>query len=150
ERVIDPACGSGGFLIVALEHVWRCIEADGAAKGWSAARIAEERRYVATQFFRGIEKDRFLAKVTKAYMAIVGDGRSGVYCENSLLPPTSWDAAMAKDIRLGSFDVILTNPPFGSKIKVKGRELLEQFDFGYKFVRDRKSPEIRLIRTNTR
>jgi type I restriction enzyme M protein len=140
ERVIDPACGSGGFLIVGLEHVWQRVEAAAAAKGWDAARIAEERRYVATQFFKGIEKDRFLAKVTKAYMAIVGDGRSGVYCDNSLLPPASWDPVMSSDVRLGSFDVVLTNPPFGSKIKVKGRELLEQYDMGHRFERDRSSP----------
>ena len=139
ERLIDPACGSGGFLIVALEHVWRAIEAEAAKKGWDEARVAEERRYVASRFFKGIEKDRFLAKVTKAYMAIVGDGRAGVYCDNSLLPPKSWDPIMAKDIKLGSFDVLLTNPPFGSKIKVKGNELLEQFDMGHEFVRDKTS-----------
>jgi type I restriction enzyme M protein len=139
ERLIDPACGSGGFLIVALEHVWLAIEAEAAERGWDKARVAEERRYVASQFFKGIEKDRFLAKVTKAYMAIVGDGRAGVYCNNSLLPPKSWDPTMSKDVKLGSFDVLLTNPPFGSKIKVKGNELLEQFDMGHQFVRDKGS-----------
>lgn len=135
ERVIDPACGSGGFLIVALEHVWRLIEEEATQRGWDDTRIAEERRYVASQYFKGVEKDRFLAKVTKAYMAIVGDGRSGIYCDNSLLPPSSWDPSMARDIQLGSFDVILTNPPFGSKIKVRGRDLLDQFDLGHKFER---------------
>ena len=78
EQVLDPACGSGGFLIVALEHVWRRIEEAASKKRWSKERIAEERRYVASQFFKGVEKDRFLAKVTKAYMAIVGDGRSEI------------------------------------------------------------------------
>lgn len=151
ERVIDPACGSGGFLIVALEHVWRRIEADAAVRNWSEARVAEERRYVATKFFKGIEKDRFLAKVTKAYMAIVGDGRSGIYCDNSLLPPTSWMPGMADDVALGSFDVLLTNPPFGSKIKVKGKDVLEQFDMGHKFERDKlTSGARRKQRTDTR
>ncbi len=136
ERIIDPACGSGGFLIVALEHIWRSVEAEAGKRGWEDSRIDEERRYVA-QFFRGIEKDRFLAKVTKAYMAIVGDGRGGVYCENSLLPAKSWDPAMAREVELGSFDVVLTNPPFGSKIKIRGRELLEQFDMGHQYVKDK-------------
>ena len=144
ERIIDPACGSGGFLIVALEYVWRSVETKAKKRGWSDKRIAEERRYVASQFFRGIEKDRFLAKVTKAYMAIVGDGRAGVYCDNSLLPPQSWDPAMTKDIELGSFDVLLTNPPFGSKIKVKGKELLEQYDLGHQFVRDKATGQKQL------
>jgi type I restriction enzyme M protein len=137
EQVLDPACGSGGFLIVALEHVWRRIEEAAAKKRWSKERVAEERRYVASQFFKGIEKDRFLAKVTKAYMAIVGDGRSGIHCENSLLPPTSWDPLMTRDIELGTFDVVITNPPFGTKIPVKGKEVLEQFDLGHRFERSK-------------
>lgn len=139
ERIIDPACGSGGFLIVALEHIWRTVEAEAEKRGWESSRIAEERRYVASQFFRGIEKDRFLAKVTKAYMAIVGDGRAGVYCENSLHSPETWDPTMKKNVELGTFDVVLTNPPFGSKIKVRGRELLDQFDMGHQFIRNKET-----------
>ena len=133
ELLIDPACGSGGFLIGALDYIWAKVEAHALERRWSPQRIAEERRFVASQYIRGIEKDRFLAKVTKAYMAIVGDGRSGVFCENSLLPPDSWDPQMARDIPLGSFDIVLTNPPFGTKIPVKGREILRQFDLAHKF-----------------
>jgi type I restriction enzyme M protein len=70
-------------------------------------------------------------------MAIVGDGRSGVFCENSLLPPSSWDPVMRKDIKLGTFDVVVTNPPFGTKIPVKGREVLRQFDLAYRFERSK-------------
>jgi type I restriction enzyme M protein len=137
ELVMDPACGSGGFLIVALEHVWRQIEEAAEKRGWDETRVAEERRYVASQFFKGVEKDRFLAKVTKAYMAIVGDGRSGVYCDNSLALPSSWDPVMRKDIKLDAFDIVVTNPPFGTKIPVKGKEVLRQFDLGHRFARDR-------------
>jgi type I restriction enzyme M protein len=137
EMIMDPACGSGGFLIVALEHVWREVEATAAQRNWSQQRTADERRYVASQFFHGIEKDRFLAKVTKAYMAILGDGRGGVHCENSLIPPTGWDPVTQRDIRLGSFGVILTNPPFGTKIPVRGHDVLSQYDLGHKFIRSR-------------
>ena len=135
ELLIDPACGSGGFLIGALDYIWAKVEREATKRGWSAERLAEERRFVASQYIRGIEKDRFLAKVTKAYMAIVGDGRSGVFCENSLLPPASWDPQMAREIPLGSFDIVVTNPPFGTKIRVKGREILRQFDLAHKFTR---------------
>ncbi len=140
ELLIDPACGSGGFLIGSLDHIWAKVEADAARRGWSAERLAEERRYVASQYIRGIEKDRFLAKVTKAYMAIVGDGRSGVFCENSLLPPASWDPQMRREVPLESFDVVVTNPPFGTKIRVKGREILRQFDLAHKFTHQKDKP----------
>ncbi len=137
EMLIDPACGSGGFLIGALDYIWAKVEAKAERRGWAAQRLAEERRYVASQYIRGIEKDRFLAKVTKAYMAIVGDGRSGVFCENSLLPPASWDPQMGREIPLESFDVVVTNPPFGTKIPVKGRETLRQFDLAHNFKRQK-------------
>ena len=99
------------------------------------ARIAEERRYVASQFFKGIEKDRFLAKVTKSYMAIVGDGRAGIHLGNSLPPPKAWDPAMRKDVELGTFDVVVTNPPFGTKIPIKGKDILSQYKLAHRFVR---------------
>lgn len=41
---------------------------------------------------RGIDKDYFLSKVAKAYMAIVGDGKSGIFCEDSLENPKNWNS----------------------------------------------------------
>lgn len=132
EMVIDPACGSGGFLIAALDNVWREIELAGKKKKWSHERIREEQKHIATRYFRGIDKDRFLAKVTKAYMAILGDGRGGVFCENSLQPPSSWNPLTRDKIKLGQFDVVMTNPPFGTKIPIKGAEILRQYTLGHK------------------
>lgn len=133
EMIIDPACGSGGFLIAALEHVWRKIERRGAELGWSAVAVEREKLKVARKHFRGIEKDSFLAKVTKAYMAIVGDGRGGVFCENSLEPPVEWAAQAQQSVPLGTFDVVLTNPPFGARIPVRGSDLLGQYELGHKW-----------------
>ncbi|MFH1748564.1 MAG: N-6 DNA methylase [Planctomycetota bacterium] len=133
EMIIDPACGSGGFLISALEYVWRKVEQQGKRKKWSERQLANRLRDVSTRCFRGIDKDAFLAKVTKAYMALVGDGRGGVFCGNSLEPFKEWPNAAQEKIRPGAFDVVLTNPPFGKKIVVKGEPILSQFDLGYKW-----------------
>jgi type I restriction enzyme M protein len=139
EMILDPASGSGGFLIMALEHVWKKLEAQAKDKGWSAVQLDRKKRDIATKCFRGIDKDSFLAKVTKAYMAIIGDGRGGVFCENTLLPPTEWQHATQDGIKLGAFDVVMTNPPFGTKIPVKGEHVLSQFDLGYKWKKDKKT-----------
>lgn len=139
EKVIDPACGSGGFLITSLEHVWTRVRDEGNRKRWSERQLAKRELQVATDCFRGIDKDQFLAKVCKAYMALVGDGRGGVFCANALEPPSSWDEAMQQKIKPGRFDVVLTNPPFGKKIVVKGEEILSQFDLGHKWRRDHES-----------
>jgi len=143
ERIIDPACGSGGFLIAALEHVWGHLKEEGMHKNWRPRQLFKREVEVATDCFRGIDKDAFLAKVCKAYMALVGDGRGGVFCENSLLPPDNWQPVMREKIQLGTFDIVITNPPFGKKIVVKGAPLLSQYDLGHKWRRDRTTMELR-------
>ncbi|MCZ7663985.1 MAG: SAM-dependent methyltransferase [Thermoleophilia bacterium] len=46
---------------------------------------------------------------------------------------------MRKKLRPASFDVVLTNPPFGKKIVVKGDRILSQFDLGYKWKRNKET-----------
>lgn len=133
EYVIDPACGSGGFLTVALEYVWKQIEAEGRRKGFSEVDVKDRMRAVASEYFRGLEKDAFLSKITKAYMAIIGDGRGGVFCENSLEPPADWSRPCQQKIQLGEFDVLLTNPPFGARIPIEGDHIMEQYSLGRKW-----------------
>jgi len=141
EYIIDPACGSGGFLIAALEHIWKKLETEGKIKGWIGEILPTKKREVATKFLRGIDKDRFLAKVTKAYMAIVGDGREGIFCENSLEIPSNWHFVTQQKVQLNSFDIVITNPPHGSKIPVKGDKLLGQYDLARTWKRDKESKE---------
>jgi type I restriction enzyme M protein len=133
DRVIDPACGSGGFLIVTLEHIWKTLEQDAKAKKWTAATLATKKRDAAMNFIRGLDKDSFLTKVTKAYMAIVGDGRGGIFCEDALDEPKNWKPGARAQVALESFDVALTNPPFGSKIKVAGSHKLGQYGLARKW-----------------
>ena len=141
ERIIDPACGSGGFLIMALAHVWEHVRQEAKRKNWTERQRLKREVDVATDCFRGIDKDAFLAKVCKAYMALIGDGRGGIFCENSLSPPTEWHPVAQSKIALGTFDVVLTNPPFGAKIPIKGAATLSQFDLGYKWDRDRTTKQ---------
>lgn len=141
EQIIDPACGSGGFLITALSHVWEHVQSEAKRKHWSERQLYKRELEVATDCFRGIDKDSFLAKVCKAYMALIGDGRGGVFCENSLLPPAEWHPVAQSKIQLGTFDVIMTNPPFGAKIPIKGASLLSQYELGYKWGRDKTTKE---------
>lgn len=139
EKILDPACGSGGFLITALSHVWGRLRTEAKNKRWTERHLVKREFEVATDCFRGIDKDSFLAKVCKAYMALVGDGRGGVFCQNTLEPFDSWPEVMQSKIKPGTFDVILTNPPFGKKIVVKGEKILSQFELGYRWKRDKET-----------
>ena len=137
EKIIDPACGSGGFLIVALENIWGKIEQK--YKHLPKEKIGSIKTEVASKNFYGIDKEFDLAKVSKAYMAIVGDGRGGIFCADSLLNPDEWTPILREKIKFGTFDVLLTNPPFGSKIPITSKSLLEQYELGFKWKLDKKT-----------
>ena len=61
------------------------------------------------------------------------DGKGGVFCEDSLERPENWDAKTQQKIDLGKFDIVLTNPPFGSKIPVTGEDKLKQYELAHKW-----------------
>jgi len=142
DLIIDPACGSGGFLIESLRHVWRKLDIEGEKYHWNKSNLQEEKMEVALNKIRGIDKDYFLSKVAKAYMAIIGDGKSGIFCEDSLEKPQNWGALTKTKIHLEDFSVLLTNPPFGSKIPVRGEEKLKQFELGHKWKINKKNSEL--------
>ena len=112
ERMIDPACGSGGFLAYTLRYF--------------LSRRAKDFQLV------GLDKDAFLAKIAKIYLSLIGDGDYRIYCENSLDNPAKWSGETRRDIQCGAFDIVLTNPPFGAKIPVIGKQLLGQYQLGHR------------------
>jgi type I restriction enzyme M protein len=140
EKIIDPACGSGGFLVEALRHVWRAVEERGKTLNWPEREIEAEKQKVAIDNFRGIDKDAFLSKVAKSYMAILGDGRGGVFCENSLEQPKNWSRKARDGVQMGSFDVVITNPPFGKKLAIESEEILKTFDLGHEWKSEKGGP----------
>ena len=136
QKIIDPACGSGGFLVEALRHVWANVQAKGDALGWPYHEIESEKQKVAIKNFKGIDKDSFLSKVAKAYMAILGDGRGGVFCENSLEDPSNWDSSIRNQVQKNEFDVVITNPPFGKKLAIDSEDILKRYELGHKWIYD--------------
>ena len=150
QTVLDPACGSGGFLIYALEHVWRTMENEPKYRG--SSDIETEKKDAAKRCFFGIDKENDLVKIAKAYMAIIGDGRGKITQQNSLHRPEEFEG-YAKEVfvsnhKFKKFDVILTNPPFGSKIKVL-KEEAGAFVLGNKNSIDKKTKKVKRIPQDT-
>ena len=137
DYIIDPSCGSGGFLVETLRYIWKKLDSEGERYHSNAANLKEEKMEVALNKLCGIDKDYFLSKVAKAYMAILGDGKSGIFCEDSLDIPSNWQDKTKIKIGTGKFSVLLTNPPFGSKIPVRGEDKLKQYDLAYKWKKNK-------------
>lgn len=123
EKVADPACGSGGFLIYAMDKVYKDIE-----KNWDKIdEIADHKKDYAQEMIYGLDYDDRLVKVCKAYMLIWGDGRSNIKCQDAL-DENKWHESIKKNLK--QIDIILTNPPFsGDHTKM---EILSQYDLAFK------------------
>ncbi len=134
QLILDPACGSGGFLIYALEHVWRGMDQDPRYR--NSPDLEREKEDVARRCFFGIDKEIDLVRIAKAYMAIAGDGRGGIAQENSLHAAAEFDGhaktLFTDEGAFKQFDVIFTNPPFGADNKVL-KEEASQFKLGHKW-----------------
>ena len=114
DRIIDPACGSGSFLAAALVNV---VDALRKHSGNNKEKIDTARRAWATQMLFAIDKDAVSVRLSKAYLSMMGDGSTHVFKSDSIRPST-WPSSLAATIQDGAFDVVVTNPPFGTKLKV--------------------------------
>ncbi|MGV0360013.1 N-6 DNA methylase [Corynebacterium mastitidis] len=135
----DPACGSGGLLVEAMRALWSEVDAQADDLDWPDNERESEKQKAAIRQLRGIDKDEFLSKVAKAYMALLGDGRGGVFCENSLVPMSEWSPKTRQEVAVGEFDAIMTNPPFGKKLKITESGILEHYDLAQKWTKARGS-----------
>jgi type I restriction enzyme M protein len=139
DSFIDPACGTGGFLASALDHVYRQIETQLLAEG-REAQIGRKKHDWANKKLRGIDKEALNIKFSKAEVALLGNGHQGLFRQDSL-NYDQWPAEMKRRIKLGTFDVVMTNPPFGSKLKRRCDEMPLDYDLTWEFRKDHATSE---------
>jgi type I restriction enzyme M protein len=133
ESVLDPACGSGGFLIGAMDHVFRKIR---EARD-DESEILENQKDYANECVFGIDYDRLIAKVAKAYMLIWGDGRSNIATSDAL-NETNWPADVLSKFtttkggkrHLRQYDIVITNPPFAGDVGAD--DTISKYDLAFK------------------
>lgn len=150
DRILDPACGTGGFLVIAMSQVItqlrEAAEKEGSSTPEEEAALRDRIKEVAGQFFFGFDINPDLVKATKMNMVMNNDGSGNILRQDSLLHPHQWESDFrnklakalginASNLRgpedLGRFDAIATNPPFGSKLPIKDRETLSQYQLGH-------------------
>lgn len=143
ELILDPACGSGGFLSIAIEHLRKEINSLYSSRNYTKDKLDSILKDHASKYIYGCDIDPLLYRIAKSYMAIVGDGKSNIFNFDSLEPFEKFDSSFSNRIQPGTVDVITTNPPFGTKIDDKRRYVLEKYDLGHK-IEDGKPTNILL------
>ena len=142
QLTLDPACGTGGFLITAMNHVIEKVRAVEMAKWGNKVERAEKAtrervKRFAEQSIVGMDFNPELVKASKMNMVMNNDGAGGLFQANSLEAPATWDAELRDRALVGNVDLLFTNPPFGSKIQVADPTILEQYDLGHSWSYDK-------------
>ena len=119
-KILDPACGSGGFLNYAIR--WLSKQEKGLPNAFLKNNII------------GIDKDMDLAKIAKSFTLLMDGNPNNIYNLDSLkvlLDDKRLKEFIFKENYLNKIDTIITNPPFGAKIKIKEEEILNYYDLGH-------------------
>lgn len=163
EKVLDSSCGTGGFLVTAMTYAMKQLRIEfeketGKLKSeWDdfEKKVFQDKiSDMAMNNYFGFDINPDLVKATKMNMVMNNDGSGNILQNNSLLQPHEWtddfktrlSAALQIDKKtlinkdsIGYFDVIVTNPPFGSKIPIKDHAILSQFDLARIWKQDKKT-----------
>lgn len=139
ERVMDPACGTGGFLVSTLKHIDRYLheEADVEAGEESTddfLSIQERLVAFAERNLFGADFDPFLVRAAQMNILMASNGQARVFNMNSLEFPGGHlpDVQEARSTaNLGTMDVVMANPPFGSNIPITDPGILRNYDLAH-------------------
>lgn len=130
DIILDPACGSGGFILAAMNYIFDTI--DNSHRTSNAKEVLK--RNVVHQLF-GVDISPKLVKIAKANMLLGKDGHGGIEHANSLDSVNKLSARFNDICGIGKPKIILTNPPFGSghDLRIKEASILSQYKNGYQW-----------------
>ena len=143
ERVIDPACGTGGFLIATLAYLNKKFHQETGTdpdKESTQEFISHQKRLknFAKKYLFGADFDPSLVRASQMNVVMACNQMANIYHMNSLEFPggtLSGVEHFKKKGPLGSMDVVMTNPPFGSDIPVTDPQILKQFELASRWER---------------
>lgn len=139
ERVIDPACGTGGFLTATLAHLAHRFQAErgiepGAESTQEFVSIQERLGEFVKKNLFGADFDPFLVRAAQMNAVMASNAEAHLFNLNSLEFPAGHLPGLAEAKRvaeLGTMDVVLTNPPFGSEIPITDPNILKHFELAH-------------------
>ncbi len=138
DRIYDPACGTGGFIVIAFNYISEKLRQKHKANWKNKNKPTEEEEkalfdeiHEAGYNIFGTDFNHNLVKAAQMNMIMNNDGRGGLFAVNGLKDPSDWPKEVSQKIQLGSMDFVMANPPFGSKIKIDSKDILDRYDLAH-------------------
>lgn len=142
--IVDPACGSGTFLIEIMKFITKSIilNKDKLAKSASLIGLfnqyfpSNKENYWANTYIYGIEINQDLATASKVNMVMHGDGSANILCDNALFPFAKYRGKLADSKKIDNypydkpvnenFDILISNPPFSLDLDKETKKILDK------------------------
>lgn len=137
QTVLDPSCGSGGFILNAMDYIRELADEEYPEGGKRHYSMWHD--FAKDNLF-GIEINDQIARVCKMNMIIHDDGHSNVINTDALRNLEEIKMINPR-FQPNSFDIILTNPPFGATVKQNEKTYLNEYHLG----KDRKSQKSEIL-----
>jgi type I restriction enzyme M protein len=117
EKIIDPTCGSGGFLFSAYQYLLDNFQVS--------------KQEIIPNLF-GIDINKTIVKIAKMKLLLECNTNLNIVAQNSLEDLDELALSFGQKIE-AQFDIILANPPFGTMGKITNEKLLKKYELGYKW-----------------
>jgi len=131
DLVVDPACGTAGFLRQTYIEIRKQLESEKAVLRSS---YSEKKEFLHKEQIYGVDKDPLAVQLCLINMFMWGDSHSHIHRHDGFLD-------VYDDVTEEKFSVVLTNPPFGSAsdVKIKAEKIPLQYEMGYKWEFNKKT-----------
>lgn len=132
-KILDPACGTGGFLVFLMQDTLKKISDMHKQRYITKATLDTSKKVIKEKIFFGSDANEGVAASAKMNMIIAGDGHTNIQHEDSLSKASkNWNTDQP------DCDLILTNPPFGTSEAAS----LSQEDWGQFDIRSGKGQHL--------
>lgn len=144
-KVLDPCCGTGGFLVSWLNQLSRVVTNQeetrykGRSRDLMDAQVRARIRNACNQNLFGLDINPFLVRTCQMNLVLHGDGASNVFRADTVRPPGEWDDEARLKVPYGEADIVFTNPPFGGNAQIDDSHVLDQYELPHWDIKNRRN-----------
>lgn len=131
-KILDPSCGTGGFLKTYV-HLLNKIIYNSEISKWkdenkAKSNAKETVKSICDKNVFGIDFNPVLVRAAQMNLVMHGDGSSNIFHENTLKSNGEYSDEAREYLKDETFDLILSNPPFGEDLSIDDAHILDQYE----------------------
>jgi len=129
-KVMDCCCGTGGFLVSWIDNLRTSIyqqEEQRQSKDIES-KVKQRVKDACARNLFGLDINPFLVRTAQMNLVMHGDGSTNVFRVDSARSIGEWPDDARTNVPFGNVDVVITNPPFGTEVRIDDTHILDRYE----------------------